>query len=191
MSSSPSSEYPKFESYSAESITKKNGNKDTFFEHFHIQPKSKALLVGLIITPEHTETQMNIINEMLQGLAHVPYVQLVVMSTKELKHKHVLCTYNAEILPAFDAMLVLDESLDKVEKHIAEAHRKGVVTVAHVATKDNGILTEYNPYREKGESLFFTEVHPWNILATLMRVHEIYKFPYDWNTIRRNAMHNS
>ncbi len=177
-----------FEAYTAESITKKNVNREIFVQQFGLAKKPKSLLVGIYID-NLDKAQMDIVNILSEAATHIPYIDIVVVGQKA---PIVLSEENtAQVFSGLDVMLFLHNDTSKIGKIVGEMHRFGVVSVANVLLKEDGMLTEYNPYKERGETFFFQEENEWNILANLIRVHEVFKFPYDWNTIRRNAMQNS
>ena len=50
-----------------------------------------------------------------------------------------------------------------------------------------GNFMEFNPLKESGNGFSCKRQTSWTLFATIVQVLETYKFPYDWETVCKNA----
>lgn len=84
-------------------------------------------------------------------------------------------------LGAADMALTFAEDQATLKKFF----QKGVVPVAY---SQSPLLENYHPNEETGNSFTFDVFNPWAIFMALVRAHETYRFPYDWQHIVRNML---
>jgi hypothetical protein len=86
-----------------------------------------------------------------------------------------------EYLQAADMALLFEEHLMEI-KHLM---KKGVVIIGH---EKSPLLQNYHPNEETGNSFTFSAWNPWDVFKALVRAHETYRFPYDWQNIMRGML---
>ena len=71
-------------------------------------------------------------------------------------------------------------------------HQKGIIHIFLPVILVAGIigvvlLNNYHPNEETGNSFTYPSTNPWDIFMALVRAHETYRFPYDWQHIVRGV----
>ncbi len=75
---------------------------------------------------------------------------------------------------------------DKPEKDILKKlSKKGVIAVIPEAALLEG-LENFDPQQEKGNCFAYDINNHWDLLATVLRAYETFKFPYDWSNCKKN-----
>lgn len=192
----------KFISYTSESITKKNANKELLLKDIQVDHKSKVLVATIFLTKAlsaMSKEERENAQQLLGGLRHIECIQIVILTTsKEDKKSFEDQMYRAyhysekskdicAILSGSDLFVFIEKNPQGIEDLAKEILVFGG-TIALWRNTAPTYLEEYNPFTEKGNAFFYHEYTIWNIFAEVIRVREIYKFPYDWNTVRRVNM---
>lgn len=81
-----------------------------------------------------------------------------------------------KIEPAADMALLLEAT----EQQIQQIQNEGIVLIGYEKWP---LLENYHPNKETGNSFTFPIFNPWAIFMALVRAHETYQFPYDWQHI--------
>lgn len=89
-----------------------------------------------------------------------------------------------KFLTAADMALVFEEHKADMERML----NKGVVVIGH---EKSPFLENYKPNEETGNAFTFGSMNPWDIFRALVRAHETYMFPYDWQNIVRGIVKKS
>jgi hypothetical protein len=85
-----------------------------------------------------------------------------------------------EYLLAADMALVFEGN----HRRLIDLFKKGLVIIGR---KSWPLLENYHPNNESGNSFTYESDNPWEIFRALVRAHETYRFPYDWENIIRTA----
>lgn len=99
------------------------------------------------------------------------------VNTKEGRNKPMIDKY----LAAADMALLFEEHMEDLEPLM----EKGVVIIG---SEKSPFLENYKPNEETGNSFTFETMNPWDIFRALVRAHETYMFPYDWQHIVRSVL---
>lgn len=150
-----------------------------------INPKTPLLLIYLLENKQEKE-----LIPLLPGLATLEvqtiiapiptHKEVIVFRDRYPDHIKVSELDLEELLPACDAVYFHGRkpSREKIEK----AFKSGVVPIAKTATY--GIVHDFDPVKEHGNSFTFDKETPWHIFAAIIRATETYKFSYDWKNIQ-------
>jgi hypothetical protein len=135
------------------------------------------LLEGLLILSSHivviTDTEMPDADTHLTG-------KISWVNTESGRNEEIVDKY----LTAADMVLVFDDHMDRLDKIMS----KGGVVIGH---EKSPFLENYKPNEETGNSFTFGSKNPWDIFRAIVRAHETYMFPYDWQNIVRRIIKNS
>lgn len=189
-------------SYTSESITKKNANKELLLKAMGHDHKAKVLVATIFLTQAldalSKEEKKNAL-DLVEGLSHIEHIKiLVVTPSKEdkaffEKKKYHTCDYSGKkadicgILSGSDLFVFAEKNPQGIKDLAKEILVFGGTIVLWQNTAPT-YMEEYNPFTEKGNAFFYTAYTLWNMFAEVIKVAEIYKFPYDWNTVRRVNM---
>jgi len=191
-----------YTAYTAANITKKNSNKEEFLKSLKISTTEKTLVVGLVLSKEPSALKgevKDLLDKIIEGLSHLAFIQpLLVVNAEQVKHEeyeglHVMPLHGKEqdslaLLTGVDAFTVLEEGQKFLKDFAKEAQGFGGVLLLDHSYKKLEAYSEYNPFSESGNSFFFAKRNVWNVMAMMIRIYEVFKFPYDWNTLRRTIM---
>ena len=83
-------------------------------------------------------------------------------------------------LQAADIAVIFDEHVTQIKDMMSH----GIVVIGQ---EKSPFLENYNPTRETGNSFTYSKKNPWDIFMALVRAHETFHFPYDWQNIVRNG----
>lgn len=132
------------------------------------------LLEGLLVLPSHVvvigDEEHADVDAGVRG-------KISWVNTKEGRNKDMIEQY----LMAADMALVFEEHMQDLEALMD----KGVVIVG---SQKSPFLENYKPNEETGNSFTFASMSPWDIFRALVRAHETYMFPYDWQHIMRAVL---
>ncbi len=70
------------------------------------------------------------------------------------------------------------------EKTLKELAKKGIVPIMPEGSHKD--FQNFSAQTESGNAFLFDPENFWEFLATIIRAYENYKFPYDWNTLKKN-----
>jgi len=172
-------------------LDEKKMMKEKVFLKFWPKLSSKMPLL-IIFAPEDKASQ-EVLFQILQGLMVLP-VQVAIISENEppdnahSKGKYMWLnpktSSQAQLdnwLTASDMALVFEEKQELLKKIFAQ----GVVVIGQ---EKSPLLQNYHPNEETGNSFTFKSINPWDALSALVRAHESYRFPYDWQHIIRGIL---
>jgi len=144
------------------------GGKGLSLDHFY------QLLEGLLILSSNVVVVSD--DEHADADAHLRG-KFSWVNPKEGRNKDVVEKY----LLAADMALLFEEHMEDLELLMD----KGVVIIGH---EKSPFLENYRPNEETGNSFTFGSMNPWDIFRALVRAHETYVFPYDWQHIVRGVL---
>ncbi len=132
---------------------------------------------------------------MLQGCLVLP-CHVIVVSDKEpadaVKHPSGKITWvnpeNGRNQPKIEQFLLAADMAVVFEEHyneIEDMMKKGTVIIGR---EKSPYLQNYHPNEETGNSFTYAEFSPWDVFTALVRAHETYRFPYDWQNIIRGIV---
>ncbi len=189
-------------SYTSESITKKNANKEVLLRRLGLDPKTKLLVTTIVLTKSlasFSREEKEVTLKLVEGLSHIKNIRLTMMvvsqeDKKEFEKKGLYVCDSSKrdddtfgILAGSD-LFVCTEKNPEDSEDLAKLILSFGGTLTLLQATAPTYLEEYNPFTEKGNAFFYHEYTIWNIFAEVIKVGEIYKFPYDWNTVRRVNM---
>ena len=133
--------------------------------------------------------------QLLQGCMVLP-CNVIVVSDKEpadaLRHPAGKITWinpeNGRNQPKIDQYLLAADMAVVFEEHVKDLEnimKKGTVIVGW---EKSPLLQNYHPNEETGNSFTYAVFNPWDIFSSLVRAHETYRFPYDWQNIIRGMV---
>lgn len=109
-----------------------------------------------------------------EDLTEHPAGKITWINTEDGRNKSKIDHY----LLAADMALVFEEHVNELKNIMVE----GTVVIGH---EKSPLLQNYHPNEETGNSFTYDETNPWSIFMALVRAHETYRFPYDWQNIVR------
>jgi|WetSurMetagenome_2_1015567.scaffolds.fasta_scaffold122745_3 hypothetical protein len=165
--------------------------KESLYKVCWPQDKITKPLV-LILAPKKNE---EVLFQVLQGCMILPS-NFIVVSEKEqpdfVKHPAGKITWvnpedgrnqdkiNDYILAA-DMAVLFEEHHGDIQKIMTN----GTVAIGH---EKSPFLQDYHPNEESGNSFVYGAMNPWAVFMALVRAHETYRFPYDWQNIVRSVL---
>lgn len=147
----------------------------------------------LVYEPKQGEAKENFY-QLLEGISVLP-IYIIVLSDKEPGESFSCPTGKItwlnsddgrmddvidEYLTAADMVLTFDEHKNDLKNLIS----KGIVIIGH---DKSPMLENYHPNDETGNSFTFDSSSPWAVFRAVVRAHETYRFPYDWQNVIRYA----
>lgn len=190
-----------FSTFSTENITKKNANKNVLLDLLGTAVDSKELLVGVVLSKkidDLDEDEKHLLDHLVEAMLHLDGVTPVLISIendpKVARHSSaasfIFGTHprsDMALLSGMDTFIFVDKEPRLADfGHLLVSFGSGII--AHRTKTLPSFVEEYNPYKERGNSLLFPTYDVWNAFAAVVRLKEIASFPYDWNTFRRVAM---
>ncbi len=163
--------------------------KEKLFKNCWPQDKITKPLV-LIFAPSKNE---DVLFQVLQGCMILPS-NLIVISEKdppdfEKKPAGKMTWVDPEsgrnkskideYVLACDMAVIFEEHRDELKNIMT----KGAVVIGH---EKSPFLQNYHPNEESGNSFTYDSTNPWSIFMALVRAHETFRFPYDWQNIVRS-----
>ncbi|MCD5385063.1 hypothetical protein LRZ95_00160 [Candidatus Gracilibacteria bacterium] len=141
--------------------------------------------LGLIILSNEDLT-----HSLIKGLKFLPagFVIYVEGIKTEILSKNVVITgsLEGELLSGFD-FIVTDNKFDNIDMYIS-------LGITPIVNRDNifvnGLLEEFNPIQNTGNSFFYEKDNKWDIFYTIVRYMENYKFPFDNKNLVKNVLNN-
>lgn len=169
---------------------KQNAKKDLFSKCKMGDHKTPLLL---IFEPQQGEAKENFY-QLLEGISVLP-LHIIVISDREPGETFHCPTGKITWLNSENGRLddVIDEYLVAADMVLTfDAHKndlrnlieKGVVIIGR---DKSPLLENYHPNDESGNSFTFTSSSPWSVFRAVVRAHETYRFPYDWQNVIRYA----
>lgn len=161
-------------------------------------PEEKTTTPLLMIFAPTDKASREVLFKMLEGCLVLPSNIIVVskdnppdavkhpvgkitwVSSEEMRRDEKLEKYSQ----AADMAVLFEEHMAQIK----ELMRQGIVLIGH---EKSPLLENYNPNRETGNSFTYSKKNPWDIFMALVRAHETYHFPYDWQNIVRNVEESS
>jgi hypothetical protein len=174
-------------------ISDKKEHKEELYNRCYTKEELKSPLL-VIYAPENKKGK-EILYQLLEGLL-VLSAKIIVISNTEapdfVKHPSGKITWVNpedgrkkeainEYLRAADMGLIFDEHSEKIH----ELLNNGVVIMGPGKFSE---LQNYHPNEETGNSFTYQSANPWDIFRAIVRAHETFAFPYDWQNIVRGIV---
>lgn len=171
---------------------KKKTKKELFEERW---PKEDLRLPLVVIMAPKRSASNNMLSQLLEGCLVLPG-KVIVISDEESpdlsKHPSGKISWMNpknedsketidKCLWAADIAVVFEEHLQEIKESMA----KGIVLIGH---EKSPLLENYHPNEETGNSFTYESTNPWSIFMALVRAHETFRFPYDWQHIVRGIL---
>lgn len=191
------------EPYTETNITKKNTNKEYLLSSLGISANKKTLLVAIVVTKswkELSDEEKNMLVESKNALSSVSSISLVFVFADQSKESKKLagkypCYFssddgitNVELLSGADAFLFIEKKVKNSTLHMQRILGFGGVVIAYKMKGLPPFVEQYNPFTERGSSFLYDQYNPWSAFFEVTEVYGVFKFSYDWNTVRRRAM---
>jgi hypothetical protein len=169
---------------------KKKAKENLYKKCWPEDPSSKSLVI--IFAPEKNE---DVLFQILHGCFVLP-CNLIIVSEKEppdsIKHPAGKITWvhpeNGRNQPKIDEYLMAADMAVVFEEHLSDLRNimnKGAIVIGH---EKSPLLQDYHPNEETGNSFTYSASNPWAIFMALVRAHETFRFPYDWQNIMRSVL---
>lgn len=187
-----------YQKYSKKMIQNKEKNKISFCQDFGL-PYDKKIPLLCITYPLTEKNNLEIIQDVMNGILEQP-IEIVVTgigTEKYQKYLEELAQKNPKqivIIPdseenkrkiyaASDISLITGDSNECLSE-AKNAMKYGAIPII----PEQDFVEDYDPVSEKGNAFVYKKGSPWSFFATLIRVLENYRFPFDWKNIQVSAM---
>lgn len=191
------------EPYTELNITKKNTNKEYLLASLGLSTSKKTLLVAIVVTKawkDLSEEEKNMLIKSKEALVSVSSVSPVFVFTDDAKEcKELAGDYpyylssddgitNVELLSGADAFLFVEKKVKNSAMHMQRVLGFGGIVIAYKHKDLPPFVEQYNPFTERGSSFLYDQYNAWSAFSEVVEVYGVFKFSYDWNTVRRRAM---
>lgn len=191
------------EPYTETNITKKNTNKEYLLTSMGLSAKKKTLLVAIVVTKawkELSPEEMQMLVDSKKALTSVSSVSPVFVFSDDTEESKAFAgeypfylsskdgISNVELLSGADAFLFVEKKVKNMTLFMQRVLGFGGVVIAYKAKDLPPFVEQYNPFTERGSAFLFDQYNPWSAFAQVVEVYGVFKFSYDWNTVRRRAM---
>lgn len=132
------------------------------------------------------------LKELLEGFERLK-MQIIVApsfhdSLKQYLGNLKVCPDNlADQLIKTSTMTLFLSDDEHIGKEIKRTLANGCVPICYNFSQFKGVLKDYDPVREEGNSFLFKDFNKWDVFAAVVRALENHKFSWDWQTLSREA----
>jgi starch synthase len=184
--------------YSKSMIQNKEKNKIAFCQDFGLK-YNKATPILCVTYPLTEKNHVDLLLDTVDGILEQG-VQIVLLGIGTAKYQNAFTELaeqhsdqiaivddndmnHRKVLAASDIFLATGDT-GEIKKDLENALSYGVIPVA----PDNKFTNDYNGAQEEGNAFVYKKASKWSFFSGIIRAFENFKFPYDWKTIRVNAM---
>ncbi len=181
--------------FSSKTLAKRKINK-TFLSKKCGFKDSKSVIISVFLPFLEKEAENNL-NEILEALFEID-VNLVVLQEGKIHSLEKKKSTQFKLLDAGLKDLHLALAGSDLFLFPSKLKRKGFasnlamqygsIPVLPKSETLGGLISDYDPKREKGVAFVYKDNSVWNMFAAIVRACETYKLPYDWKNIQSNAM---
>lgn len=191
------------EPYTETNITKKNTNKEYLLTSLGLSAKKKTLLVAIVVTKcwkDLSQEEKEMLVSSKDALVSVSAVSPIFVFADDTEESRELAgsyqyylssedgIVNVELLSGADAFLFVEKKVKNAAMHMQRILGFGGIVVAYKQKELPPFVEQYNPFTERGSAFLYDQYNPWSAFSEVVEVYGVFKFSYDWNTVRRRAM---
>ena len=191
-----------FVPYDQKSLIKKDEYKNMLLKKLGINGALKTMVVTIVLFEDpkiRTVQEKTTLSELLLALSSLSYITPLVLSAfDEVTHvPQVLYSTQdgwkecEQLILGSDVFLFAEKEAMCSRILLSAIVSSGGVVVVPESHGCRTLCETYDQAQEQGYTFVAEKNTVWDLFAETIKIYGVFSFPYDWNTIRKNAMHAS